>query len=129
MYNCYFEDADFYFKVKAKSFILRDSDGYFIKLQILSKLAVVELLKLNIVASYEEDTDIFFIKIYITNSSMVRINGMPLNALSNEYSTDSKLKRVSLKEAALKRYSEKNPKSTHMAGRACYAKRLLLDIR
>ena len=128
MYNCYFEDADLYFNAKPESFICKDSDGFFIKIRILSKMVIVELLKLQIVPIYEND--IFYIKVYLTNGgSTIRINGLPLGALSEKYSDGSKIKKITIKEAAIRRYSEDHPKSIHAHGRACYAKRLLLNIK
>lgn len=129
MYNCFFEDCSFYFNVKADTFICKDRDGYFIKVQVVSKMAIIELMKLGVVPSYDEEKDIFFIKIYLSNASKIRINGFPLSLISEKYPVNSTAKSISIKEAALKRYAADHPKSVHVNGRACYAKRLLLKIR
>lgn len=126
MYNCYFEDSDLYLNVKPESFICEDQDGYYIKVSIVSKMAVIELLKLQVVPIYEND--IFFIKVYLTNGSFIRINGMPINGLTKP-SNNLKIKKITIKELSIRRYAMDHPKSIHMHCRACYAKRLLLKIK
>lgn len=124
MYNCFFEDADLYFKIKPIGSVCLDSDGYFIKSQIIYKASVIDLLKIGVVPIFDEDLDIFFIKIYITNKTSVKNNGQTFNTINSIGSE----RRIVIKECALKRYSDKHPKSQHTIGRACYAVKLLIRI-
>jgi hypothetical protein len=113
--------------VKPLGFLEKDKNGYFVKVQIPTQRAIIGLLKIGVVPMYDPDLDIFYLNVYLNNSTKIRVNGMRLSSLSENNSLKFSNNHVSIRELAIKRYS-KNTFKKQQIDKQCYATRLLLKI-
>ena len=125
MRNCFFEDNDFTTTVRPASFIKKDNRGYFIDIK-LNKTDVVKFMMLGFVPTYHADKDIFTLSVALTNATKIRINGIRATSLNLD---DNRLQQIplsliSIREIALKRYSEK----TDYKSQQCYAVKAIFYI-
>ena len=125
MRNCFFEDNDFTTIVRPASFIKEDNRGYFIDIKI-NKTDVVKFMTLGLVPTYQPDKDIFTLSVALNNATKIRINGIRATSLNLD---DNRLQQIplsliSIRELALKRYSNK----TDYKSQQCYATKAIFYI-
>ena len=122
MKNCYFEDSNLYLSVSPIELFNYSDRGYYVIVNIARK-DVVRLMENDIIPHHDKDS-FFSLKVRLNNNTRIQLNGIRVTNLSDEKLRYIPIDLVTIKELALKRYSNKTYNHEQ-----CYATRLILQVK
>ena len=122
MKNCYFEDSNLYLSVSPIELFNYSDRGYYVIVNIARK-DVVRLMENDIIPHHDKDS-FFSLKVRLNNNTRIQLNGIRVTNLSDEKLRYIPIDLVTIKELALKRYSNKTYNNEQ-----CYATRLILQVK